>query len=217
MEQPTSTPDSGAAGVQGRRGSWLRWLYGLLLLALFAVVLLAVRELVTSVTLAFGQAATVRVSIPSDQVQISSALSPGAELNSDHLDATVRVVGTPALGLYHLLTWLPLAVVNVLSFWWLARLLAVGLKSDRALFSPQTTRRLRLIGVVQLAGAAVIPLTTDMIRSTISIHALGSGAYYSDLSPQAFTGGVLIGFAALAVSEVIRKGRLMLEDLEGTV
>ncbi|MFI0418945.1 hypothetical protein [Spongiactinospora sp. 9N601] len=134
------------------------------------------------------------------------------------MDATVLVAGAdPAIGFYHLLTWLPLTVVNVLSFWWLARLLAGGLKSDRALFSAQATRRLRLIGVVQLVGAAVIPLTADMIRSTLSIHALGVGAYYGDLSPAAFTGGALVGLSALAVSEIIRKGRLMLEDLEGTV
>jgi hypothetical protein len=109
-------------------------------------------------------------------------------------------------------------VVNILSFWWMVRLLAAGRKSDRSLFSARTTRNLRLIGVVQLVGALVVWLTASMIQGTLSIRVLGTGAYYDALPPYVFTGGgTLIALSALAVSEIIRKGQRMLEDLEGTV
>ncbi|MEU4536408.1 DUF2975 domain-containing protein [Streptosporangium sp. NPDC023825] len=218
MEPPTSTPESEPAPLGTRRNFWLKWLYGALLLAVLAVALLSIRQLVVSVMLALGQGGTVPVSIPADSVDLGTSLPPGVELAGDHLRATVRVAsGGLTAGLYHLLTWLPLAVVNLLSFWWMARLLAGGLRSDRSLFSVRTTRNLRLIGVTQLVGTLVIWLTAGMVQSTLSIHVLGTGAYYDELSPPAFTGAALIGLCALAVSEVVRKGRHMLEDLEGTV
>ncbi|XVQ90449.1 hypothetical protein ACQP2K_31265 [Microbispora siamensis] len=168
--------------------------------------------------LASGGGATVPVSIPVDDVRLVIPLPSGVELAGDHLEATVRVAGrSPAASACHLLTWLPLALVNILCFWWMARLLSSGLKSDRALFSARTIRTLRLVGVVQLVGASAIWLTAGMIRGTLSITVLGSGAYYGDLPPQAFAGPALIGLSALAVSEIIRKGRDMLKDLEGTV
>ncbi|WP_406318927.1 hypothetical protein OHA77_16365 [Streptosporangium sp. NBC_01639] len=214
MGQSTSGSDSARA----RHGSWLKWLYAALLAALLAATLLSMRQLVESVTLAFGQGATVSVAIPVDRIRIDPPLPPNVELAGDHLQAVVRSAnGSLATGVYHLFTWLPPVAVNILSCWWMVRLLAAGRGSDRSLFSARTTRNLRLVGVLQLAGALVIPLAENMIQGTLSIHVISAGAYYDDLSPYGFSGGALIGLSALAVSEIIRKGRHMLEDLEGTI
>jgi Protein of unknown function (DUF2975) len=218
MGKPVSAPGSERALPSTWRVSWLKWLHVTLLVALLAVTVLAAWQLATSVMLVLGQGPAIPVSIPIDSIRIDPPLPPGVELSGDHLQAAVRVKdGDLAIGIYHLLTWLPLAAVNILSFWWMVRLLAAGRRSDRSLFSAQTTRNLRLIGVVQLVGALVIWLTANTVQDTLSIHVLGTGAYYGDLPPYVFTGNALIGLSALAVSEIIRKGQNMLEDLEGTV
>lgn len=130
-------------------------------------------------------------------------------------DSLPVAIGRPSTEQYVLavLERLPTLVVYAAFFALLWRLVAVARRTTP--YTAGTVWWLRLLGVLLLVGALVAELVEAVAQGWLSAVVLPAHGFLFDYDLP--TGAVVGGAGLLAVSEVVRRGMLMREDLEGTV
>lgn len=141
----------------------------------------------------------------------------GATIDAVRADVRVSPDGAaPLHGLLYLLMWAPGTATWLLAVFTLVRALRRARSGDRALFSTATARDLRRLGWILIAGSlvsAVIGMVAEAILSSMLL-----AESYPFYPPTGDVLGVVVtGFAALGVSEIIRRGLALLEEVEATV
>lgn len=149
-------------------------------------------------------------------VTLSGVAAPGAETVG--AGVTVHLLPTepsPLVGLLYLLTWLPGVATVLLAVWTLQKALRRARLGDRALFSAGTAELLRKLGWIAIIGTLVSSAAQMLAKGLLSSVMLTKGyPFHLVVSLEV---GVIAGVAALAVAEIIRRGLVLLEEVEGTV
>ncbi|TMR20686.1 DUF2975 domain-containing protein [Nonomuraea turkmeniaca] len=165
----------------------------------------------------FGTPSGVGVPLRVFDVPVDGLAAGGATIDAVSAEVTVRPDGAePLQGLLHLLMWAPGTATGLLAMFTLVRALRRARSGDRALFSAATARDLRRLGWILIAGAlvsAVIGMVTEAILSSMLLAE--SHPFYPP--PGELLGVIVAGFAALGVSEIVRRGVALLEEVEATI
>ncbi|WP_344474014.1 DUF2975 domain-containing protein [Nonomuraea monospora] len=141
----------------------------------------------------------------------------GATVESVTAEVTVRPRGaSPVGGLLYLLMWAPGTVTALLALFTVVRALRRARSGDRALFSAVTARHLRTLGWILIAGALVSGVLGSAAQAILSPMLLAE-TYPFYAPPGEVIGGVVAGMAALGVSEIVRRGLALLEEVEATI
>ena len=170
--------------------------------------------LVTVVSVFFRPGYGMELVLP--VTETAGVLRPGARLLAPTASAAVTTThaSLPLAGLY-LLTWLPGEATALFTIGGLIRVLRRGRGGDRALFSAETVTALRRIAVVLIGGSVLAAVLSVLAKAGATRMLLHDFALtWPGLTPGV---GVLAGLGLLAVSEIVRRGLVMLADLEGTV
>lgn len=149
-------------------------------------------------------------------VTLSGVAAPGAETVG--AGVTVHLLPTepsPLVGLLYLLTWLPGVATVLLAVWTLQKALRRARLGDRALFSAGTAELLRKLGWIAIIGTLVSSAAQMLAKGLLSSVMLTKGYPFHLVA--SLEVGVIAGVAALAVAEIIRRGLVLLEEVEGTV
>ncbi|MBV8932040.1 MAG: hypothetical protein JOZ47_23025 [Kutzneria sp.] len=200
---------------------WLGALNVLLSLGFGLAVMSAAVGVVGNYAIAFhsvGISAGIDVSVPAPQPPLTGIVKPGADVLPHDITVTVRDPHHPTLtGALYFLTWFPGVLVGLLSLNWLAKAVHLGRRADRLLFSAEAVGLLTKAGWTLTLGsivAAVLDSGATFVASAM-MTPQGHPPY------QRFTDGYVllcvIGVAVLAASEIVRRGRRLLDDLEGVV
>ena len=191
-----------------RRPDWLWELQGLsVLVGVFAVAGAAVRIIPP----VLGSAG-VPVDLWARSVDGLAGARPEAGVTVES-DGTVEAVITDPTGtqvLLSILTWLPTVVMVIALVTLVFRLLRDARRNDP--FTRRTVRRLRVLAVVALAGGEVAAITEALCGMELVNSVLPKdGAPYGVLTLP--FGWVFLGFAFLAIGELIRRGRALRDEL----
>lgn len=145
----------------------------------------------------------------------AEALRPGTRVWPGATATVSMTQASPAFAGLYLLTWLPGAVTTLLALGGLVRVLRRGRAGDRSLFSAATVSDLRRIGAVLIIGSLAGAVLSMGAKALLAVMLLRGFALTWPGLPVVL--GVVAGLAVLAVAEIVRRGLVMLTDLEGTV
>ncbi|MEU5866307.1 DUF2975 domain-containing protein [Nonomuraea sp. NPDC047529] len=177
------------------------------LTALGATVLIAV----------FGTANGIGVPLRVAGVTPPVAPVPGVEIVSAAADVTLRPRGpSPAAALLYLLHWAPPTATGLLSLYTVVRALRRARSGDRALFSAVTAGHLRRLGWILIIGSLVSAVLGTAAQAILSGMLLTTGPAFV-LRPDAPLAGLVAGLCALGVSEIVRRGVVLLDEVEATI
>ncbi|WP_432930137.1 DUF2975 domain-containing protein [Microbispora sp. CA-135349] len=198
---------------------WLTRLEVLLTIGLVLGLLAAVTAFASTVVMAVGFTPN-GMGIP---LRAFGAPAPSVDLAADATisSATVEVVVRPdapsplAAGLY-LLLWAPATVTGLLALLTLVRAIRRARSGDRALFSGITVTLLRRLGWILILGSLASALLSMFAEAMLASILLGANAQLH-LPSSALLGTVVAGVVALSVSEIVRRGLVLLEEVEATV
>ncbi|WP_188192793.1 DUF2975 domain-containing protein [Nonomuraea sp. SYSU D8015] len=141
----------------------------------------------------------------------------GATIDAVSAEVTVRPRGAaPLQGLLYLLMWAPGTATWLLALFTLVRALRRARSGDRALFSAATARDLRTLGWILIAGSLVSAAIGMVAEAILSSMLLTESHPFYPPSGE-LVGVVVAGFAALGVSEIIRRSLALLEEVEATI
>ncbi|MCK2240336.1 MULTISPECIES: DUF2975 domain-containing protein [unclassified Crossiella] len=115
-----------------------------------------------------------------------------------------------------LLTWLPYALIDVVALLLVARVMRRVNVGERPMFAAATVRSLRHIGFLLLLGNLAAGALDSVARSGLTEVVLTSPGMFQWPDGRALT-WALVGLAALAGSEIVRRGVVLRDELEGTV
>lgn len=221
-------PDEQPSAVPGRvlpPGRWMDILEGFLTIALILVALAGVAIVLIAVSVAWpgsslGSFASslggITVPALGADVSVGDLLAPGVVAADVAVEVTVRnVEPAPLAGLVYTLGRLPELLIGGLALLWLVQVLRGGRADDRVLFSAFTASRLRRIGALLVVGSVGSALLWGIARTVLTHLALPDTPLLFAADFQWF--GFLAGIAALAVSEIVRRGVVLLEEVEGTI
>jgi hypothetical protein len=122
----------------------------------------------------------------------------------------------PLPALLYFLMWAPGAATGLLAVFTLVRALRRARSGDQALFSAETARLLRRFGGILIAGY-LVPGLISMVAEAILASMLLTKSYPIYGPPAAHLVAILGGLAALGVSEIVRRGVTLLEEVEATI
>lgn len=112
------------------------------------------------------------------------------------------------------LTWLPTVVLVIAVLTLVFRLLRDARRSDP--FTRRTVRRLRILAIVALVGGEAVAITESLCGLSLVDSVLPDpGGFYGVLNLP--IGWVFVGFAFLAVGELINRGRALRDELAGVI
>ncbi|MEV0616226.1 hypothetical protein AB0I81_23125 [Nonomuraea sp. NPDC050404] len=197
---------------------WIIRLETLLSIALVLGLLGALAALAANAMIAFfdtpnGLGIPLRVY----DVPTAGMAAQGASVGDVTAEVIVRPDGAaPLAGLLYLLMWGPGAATALLALLTLVRALRRARSGDRALFSAVTAGHLRGLGWILIAGSlasGVLGTAAEVILSSMLLTENYPIYQPSGLLPA----GVVAGFAALGVSEIVRRGLALLEEVEATI
>ncbi|WP_214416762.1 DUF2975 domain-containing protein [Sphaerisporangium fuscum] len=201
-------------------GRWFARLHTLLVLMLVLGCVGASAKLLSTVIMGVpGQAAFgfEGLRLPRAQIGLDHVLTSGTRVVRVAVEAEIRNSGhAPVVALLHLFTWLPGALTFLLALFWLTRITLPSAWSDAALFSVTTLIHLRRIGKVLILGS-VAAFVLDLVAKSIAARILIEGAYVlpGDLAWPFMP--VLTGIGAYVLAEVVRRGHVMSDELQGTI
>jgi hypothetical protein len=98
----------------------------------------------------------------------------------------------------------------------LVRTLRRARSGDRALFSAITVTLLRRLGWILILGSLASALLGMVAEALLASMLLATNVLFYPPS-SALLGALVAGFIALSVSEIVRRGLVLLEEVEGTV
>ncbi|MFN2495619.1 MAG: DUF2975 domain-containing protein [Pseudonocardiaceae bacterium] len=219
MSTPKS-PDPSEAAAPGIRGRSLRWLQLLLTLATWVAGLTVVGAVGFAIFYAVVDLdeGTVISTPPVPLVGVelekgSSGLLPGVTVQSGKGVPLTLANPTTEQATLALLAWVPRAAVYFIFFGLLGRLVRAVRRGDP--FTPATARQLRFLGWF-LIDAALLAALAEMIL----LGVLGGAVTTQQVPLFDFDipGYALIsGIGILVIAEVVRRGAVMREALEGTI
>ncbi|MEV4114081.1 DUF2975 domain-containing protein [Nonomuraea sp. NPDC049695] len=198
-----------------------RWLIRLEILLTFGLVLAclgAVAGLAMTAGMAFfGTPTGLGISLRVFDVPVEGMAAAGAAVSDATAEVVVRPEGAaPLAALLYLLLWGPGTTTWLLSLLALVRALRRARSGDRALFSAVTAGHLRRLGWILIVGSAVSAVLGMVAEAMLSSRLVTeSHPFYPPSS--ALLGSVVAGFAALGVSEIVRRGLTLLEEVEATI
>ncbi|MFB4279560.1 DUF2975 domain-containing protein [Nonomuraea sp. MTCD27] len=197
---------------------WLTRLQTLLSLFLVLACLGALALLLSTVLIAFaGNANGIGVPLRVFDMPIAGMAAPDAVIESATADVTVRHQGpAPLVGLLYLLLWAPGVVTTLLALFTVVRALGRARSGDRALFSAVTAAHLRRLGWILIIGSLATGLL-GMVAEPILASMLLDKSHPFYPPPGEVLAGVVTGVAMLAVSEIVRRGLVLLEEVEATI
>ncbi|MEU8106890.1 DUF2975 domain-containing protein [Nonomuraea muscovyensis] len=201
---------------------WTRRLHVLLTAATVLFTLLLVGGLVQSAAMAVpgeprNGAGFAGLRLPSAGVPLGGTLVPGVHAVDVRVEASLYdPERAPLLAGLFLFTWLPTVLIIVVALFLLTRIATRGLAGDRALFSADTVGDLRRIGAVLLIGSPVA-FALDLGAKTVAAHLTVTDAWVALGDAASPVAGMLMGMGAFVVAEVIGRGLVMLDELEGTI
>ncbi|MFI6177136.1 hypothetical protein ACIA8R_16520 [Nonomuraea sp. NPDC051191] len=142
---------------------------------------------------------------------------PGVEIVSAAADVPLRPGGpSPAAALLHLLQWAPPTATGLLSLYTVVRALRRARSGDRALFSAVTAGHLRRPGWILITGSLVSAALGTTAQAILSGMLLTTGPAFVP-RPDAPPAGLVAGLCALGVSEIVRRGVVLLDEVEATI
>ncbi|UBU16891.1 DUF2975 domain-containing protein [Nonomuraea gerenzanensis] len=197
---------------------WIIRLETLLSTALVLGVLGALAALAGTVAIAFfGVPHGIGIPLTVFDVPTAGMTAGGATVDDVTAEVTVHPNGaSPLGGLLHLLMWAPGAVTVLLALFAVVRALRRARSGDRALFSAVTARHLRTLGWTLIVGSLVSGVLGSVAQTILSAMLL-TERYPFYAPPGEVIGGVVAGMAALGVSEIVRRGLALLEEVEATI
>lgn len=158
----------------------------------------------------------VTVPVGDSGVSLGDVLASGVVATETVAEVTVHGLEPgPLAGLVYALGRLPGVVTTGLALVWLVQVLRRGRPDDRKLFSGFTASRLRRIGQLLVIGSVTSALLWTAARAVLTNMALPDGPLFVPFSFPWF--GFLSGVGALVVSEIVRRGLVLLEEVEGMV
>ncbi|MEW9531672.1 hypothetical protein [Microbispora sp. NPDC049125] len=201
-------------------GKWISRLNGLVTTILALGVIGAVLGLVNTAAMAlpWPNAYGFRgLWAPDARVLLDGVVQPGVR----QVDATISLTlndpeHAPLLAVLQLFTWVPGTATVLAVLFLLQRITAAGVAGDRLLFSAETVVRLRRIGTILMIGSAGA-FVLDFAARTVAAHMLmvHASAVPGMIEPPVLA--LMMGMGAFVVAEVVRRGLVMLDELEGTI
>ncbi|TDE26707.1 DUF2975 domain-containing protein [Nonomuraea mesophila] len=197
---------------------WITRLETLLSFALVLGCLGALAALAANVAITVS-GAPKGISIPLRvfDVPTSGLVVAGVTVDGVTAEAMVRPQGaSPLAGLLYLLMWAPGAATGLFALFTLVRALRRARSGDRALFSATTAALLRRIGWILIAGSfasAVLGMAAEAALASMVL----TESYPFYPPSDTLLWAVVAGFASLGVSEIVRRGLALLEEVEATV
>ncbi|GAA4534626.1 MULTISPECIES: DUF2975 domain-containing protein [Nonomuraea] len=197
---------------------WLTRLENLLTLLFVLACLGALGLLLSTGLIAFsGTASGVGVPLRIFDVPVTGMAAPDAAIISASADVTVRHQGpAPLVGLLYLLVWAPGVTTTLLAMFTVVRALRRARSGDRMLFSAVTAAHLRRLGWILIVGSLATGLL-GMVAEPILASMLLAKSYSFYPPSGEEVAGVVTGVAVLAVSEIVRRGLVLLEEVEATI
>ncbi|GGS86289.1 DUF2975 domain-containing protein [Nonomuraea spiralis] len=197
---------------------WINRLEIVLSLGLVLGCLGALAALGATVMIAFfGTATGIGVPLHVHDVPVPVLPVPGAEIVSAAAEVTVRPVGaSPAAALFYLLQWAPPTATGLLALFTVVRALRRARSGDRALFSATTAGHLRRLGWILIAGSLVSAVSGTVAQAILSGMLLMTGQMF-DPPPGGTLVALVAGLCALGVSEIVRRGVVLLDEVEATI
>ncbi|MER7500353.1 DUF2975 domain-containing protein [Nonomuraea pusilla] len=198
-----------------------RWLTRLGTLLTFFLVLAwleALGLLLYTVLIAFvGTGNGVGVPLRVFDVPVAGMAAPDAAIVSATADVMVRHQGpAPLVALLYLLLWAPGVTTVLLALFTVVRALRRVRSGDRALFSAVTAAHLRRLGWILIIGSLAAGLLGMVAEAILASMLLAQSYPFYPPSGEVVV-GVVTGVAVLAVSEIVRRGLVLLEEVEATV
>jgi hypothetical protein len=143
-----------------------------------------------------------------DDLRPDAPILPGAQVEVGLPEPSVEEVAT------WLLTWLPTFAVFLTVVMLLLSLVQHARRSDP--FTRTTVRRLRVLAVVTLLGAAAAHLVEYLAEFSLTYAVLQSSAF--SITYEVLPGpALLVGLAFLVIAEVVRRGCAMREELDTVI
>ncbi|MGW4410195.1 DUF2975 domain-containing protein [Nonomuraea sp. NPDC004702] len=197
---------------------WITRLEVLLSIGLVLGCLGALTALGATVLIAaFGTANGIGVPLHVSGVTPPVTPVPGVEIVSAAADVTLRPVGpSPAAALLYLLLWAPPMATGLLALYTVVRALRRARSGDRALFSAVTAGHLRRLGWILIAGSLVSAGLGTAAQAILSGMLLTTGPAFVP-APGVPLAGLVAGLCALGVSEIVRRGVALLDEVEATI
>jgi hypothetical protein len=196
---------------------WLNRLETLLTLFLVLTCLGALGLLLYTVLIAVGASNGIGVPLRVFDVPVAGMAAPDSAIVSATADVTVRHEGpAPLVGLLYLILWAPGVATTLLALFTVVRALRRARSGDRALFSAVTAAHLRRLGWILIIGSLASGLLGMVAEPVLALMLLNESHPFYPPSGEVVAGAVT-GVAALAVSEIVRRGLVLLEEVEATV
>ncbi|MFI6318645.1 hypothetical protein ACIBG8_14045 [Nonomuraea sp. NPDC050556] len=141
----------------------------------------------------------------------------GTVITDATTDVIVRPLGaSPLVALVHFLGWAPGVATVLLALFTLMRALRRARSGDRALFSDVTADLLSRLGWILVVGSLAAALV-GMVAEALLASILLTRSYPFYPPSLALLGAIVAGFAALGVSEIVRRGLILLKEVEATI
>ncbi|MFI7641527.1 DUF2975 domain-containing protein [Nonomuraea sp. NPDC049400] len=197
---------------------WLNRLQILLTLFLVLACLGALGLLLYTILIAFvGTSNGIGVPLRVFDVPVEGMAAPDAAIVSATADVTVAHQGpAPLVGLLYLLLWVPGVATTLLALFTVVRSLSRATAGDRALFSAVTAAHLRRLGWILIIGSLATGLLGMVAEPILASMLLDKSNSFYPPSGEVVA-GVVTGVAVLAVSEIVRRGVVLLEEVEATI
>ncbi|NJP98021.1 DUF2975 domain-containing protein [Nonomuraea sp. FMUSA5-5] len=197
---------------------WILRLEVVLSVALTLSVLGTVAALIGNFVIAFvGNARGIGIPLQVFDVPSTGMAAGGAVVEDVSAEVTVRPQGaSPVAGLLYLLMWAPGTVTGLLALFTVVRALGRARSGDRALFSTVTAGHLRRLGWILIAGSIVSAVLDSAAQVMLASMLLTESRPFYPPSGEV-VGGVVAGLVALGVSEIVRRGLVLLEEVEATI
>ncbi|MEU7860511.1 hypothetical protein [Nonomuraea sp. NPDC049141] len=197
---------------------WLNRLEILLTFSLIISCLGALWLLVSTVLIAsVGGGNGFGIPLHVYDVPVAGMAAPGAAISHAIADVQVSLQGSaPVVALLYLLLWAPGIATLLLALFTVVRAVRRARSGDRALFSAVTAAHLRRLGWILIIGSLATGVLGAVSESILASILLAK-SYPFYLQTGDVLMGVVTGMAVLGVSEIVRRGVVLLEEVEATV
>ncbi|MFD1544814.1 DUF2975 domain-containing protein [Nonomuraea guangzhouensis] len=196
---------------------WLNRLEILLTFSLIISCLGALALLFSTVMMAFVGANGIGVPLHVYDVPVAGIAAPDATITNVTAEVQVRPQGSaPLVALLYLLLWVPGGATTLLALFTVVRAVRRARSGDRALFSAITAAHLRRLGWILIIGSLATGVLGTVSESILTSILLAKDyPFYLQMGDALM--GVVTGMAVLGVSEIVRRGVMLLEEVEATV
>ncbi|MFG1966834.1 DUF2975 domain-containing protein [Nonomuraea sp. NPDC049028] len=198
-----------------------KWLNRLEILLTFSLIISCLGALAllafTFMMAFFGTPNGVGVPLHVYDVPVAGMAAPDTTISGASADVTVGPQGAaPLVGLLYLLLWGPGVATTLLALFTVVRAIRRARSGDRALFSAVTAAHLRRLGWILIIGSLATG-ALGMVAEPILSSLLLAKSYPFHLEVGEVLAGVVTGVAVLGVSEIVRRGVALLEEVEATI